>query len=246
LQSKSASLAFTDPDLNDVGYTVSVLGVSASGVIAGLPDAATLLTLLHPTGAKAAGSTQGVINATFSASEQTFDYLWAGETVTLTYTLQVADGHGGTSTQTFTVTATGTNDLPVINGGPVTASVQEDAGAGSSASGQLTVTDPDGSATKTWTVLHAPNYQFKIDEFKVVKTGGFTFDDTFSDGNPPPSVPSGSDNIPNYLVTGTISEQNGKAVLTGANAAYATGSPAGDPFFGEYATLRADSGHMDT
>jgi VCBS repeat-containing protein len=116
LQSKSASLAFTDPDLNDVGYTVSVLGVAASGVIAGLPDAATLLTLLHPTGAKAAGSTQGVINATFSASEQTFDYLWAGETVTLTYTLQVADGHGGTSTQTFTVTATGTNDLPVISG----------------------------------------------------------------------------------------------------------------------------------
>jgi hypothetical protein len=83
LQSKSASLIFTDPDLNDVSYTVSLLGVSASGVIAGLPDAATLLTLLHPTGVtKAAGSSEGVINATFSASEQTFDYLWAGETVT--------------------------------------------------------------------------------------------------------------------------------------------------------------------
>jgi VCBS repeat-containing protein len=117
LQSKSGSLTFTDPDLSDVGYTVSMLGVSATGVIAGLPDAATLLTLLHPTGVtKAAGSSQGVIDATFSTSEQTFDYLWAGETVTLTYTLQVADSHGGTSTQTVTVTATGTNDAPVITG----------------------------------------------------------------------------------------------------------------------------------
>jgi VCBS repeat-containing protein len=146
-------------------------------VIAGLPDAATLLTLLHPTGVtKAAGSSQGVINATFSAFEQTFDYLWAGETVTLTYTLQVADGHGGTGTQTVKVTATGTNDGPVISGGLVIASVQEDAGAGSRASGQLTVTDPDLSDTETWTVVggstpHAPNYEFKIDQFKVVRTG---------------------------------------------------------------------------
>jgi VCBS repeat-containing protein len=133
-QSFSRSLTFTDPDLNDVGYTVSLLGVSASGVIAGLPDAATLLTLLHPTGVtKAAGSSEGLISATFSASEQAFDYLWAGETVTLTYTVQLADANGGTSTQTVTVTATGTNDGPVISGGPVTASVQEDAGVGSRA-----------------------------------------------------------------------------------------------------------------
>jgi VCBS repeat-containing protein len=239
-QSFSSSLTFTDPDLSDVGYTVSFLGVSATGVIAGLPDAATLLTLLHPTGVtKAAGSSQGVINATFSASEQTFDYLWAGETVTLTYTLQVADSHGGTGTQTVTVTATGTNDAPVINQGPVVASVQEDTGTGS-VSGQFTATDVDGSATKTWTALHGSNYQFKIDEFKIEKNGGVIFDDTFSDGNPPPSVPSGSGNIPNYLVTGTISEQNGKAVLTGANAAFGAGSPAGDPFFGEYATLNTN------
>src|SRR2546430_5910700 len=60
-QSFSRSLTFTDPDLNDVGYTVSLLGVSASGVIAGLPNAATLLTFLHPDGVtKAAGSSQGV------------------------------------------------------------------------------------------------------------------------------------------------------------------------------------------
>jgi VCBS repeat-containing protein len=253
LQSKSGSLTFTDPDLSDVGYTISLLGVSASGVIAGLPDAATLLTLLHLNGVtKAAGSSQGVINATFSASEQTFDYLWAGETVTLTYTLQVADSHGGTGTQTFTVTATGTNDGPVINQGPVIASVQEDAGAGSRATGQLTVTDPDLSDTETWTVVggstsHAPNYQFKIDQFKVVRTGtnSFTFDDQFDDGLAPPSVPTGSGPIQSYFVTGTVVEQGGKAVLTGSNAGFGTGSPAGDPFFGEYATLNTNISPTD-
>jgi VCBS repeat-containing protein len=222
-------------------------------VIAGLPDAATLLTLLHPTGVtKAAGSSQGVINATFSAFEQTFDYLWAGETVTLTYTLQVADGHGGTGTQTVTVTATGTNDGPVISGGLVIASVQEDAGAGSRASGQLTVTDPDLSDTETWTVVggstpHAPNYEFKIDQFKVVRTGtnSFTFDDQFDDGLAPPSVPTGSGPIQSYFVTGTVVEQGGKAVLTGSNAGFGTGSPAGDPFFGEYATLNTNISPTD-
>jgi VCBS repeat-containing protein len=242
LQSKSGTLTFTDPDLNDVGYTVSLLGVSASGVIAGLPDAATLLTLLHPTGVtKAAGSSQGVITGTFSAPEQAFDYLWAGETVTLTYTLQLADAHGGTGTQTVTVTATGTNDGPVISGGPVVASVQEDVDAGSSASGQLTVIDPDGSATKTWTVLHAPNYQFKIDEFKIEKNGNLFFRDTFSDGNPPPSAPLGFGNISSYAVTGTFLESGGYVLMNGSNAAYATGSPSGDPFFGEYATLNTNT-----
>jgi VCBS repeat-containing protein len=249
-QSFSRSLTFTDPDLSDVGYTVSMLGVSATGVIAGLPDAATLLTLLHPTGVtKAAGSSQGVINATFSTSEQTFDYLWAGETVTLTYTLQVADSHGGTGTQTVTITATGTNDAPVISG-PLTGFVQEDAGAGSRASGQLTVTDPDLSDTHTWTVVggstpHAPNYQFKIDEFKITKNNGLFFDDSFDSGGPPPSAPSGFGPT-SYTVTGTILEQDGKAVLTGANAGFGTGSPAGDPFFGEYATLNTNIDSANT
>jgi VCBS repeat-containing protein len=158
---------------------------------------------------------------------------------------------GGTGTQTVTVTATGTNDGPVINGGPVIASVQEDAGAGSRAAGQLTAIDPDLSDTETWTVVggsapHAPNYQFKIDELKIIKNGGLFFDDTFGDGNPPPSAPTGFGNITSYSVTGTISEQGGKAVLTGSNAGFGTGSPAGDPFFGEYATLNTNTDPTNT
>ena len=35
----------------------------------------------------------------FSAQDKSFDYLAAGESVTLTYTVQVADTHGGSTTQ---------------------------------------------------------------------------------------------------------------------------------------------------
>jgi hypothetical protein len=114
----------------------------------------------------------------------------------------------------------------------------------------LTVTDPDLSDSHTWTVVggstpHAPNYQFKIDEFKIIKNEGLFFDDTFGDGNPPPSAPSGFGPT-SYTVTGTVLEQGGKAVLTGANSGFGTGSPTGDPFFGEYATLNTNTDSANT
>ena len=50
---------------------------------------------------------------TFSAEDNSFDYLAAGEQVTLTYTVQVDDHHGGVVTQPVTITITGSNDAPV-------------------------------------------------------------------------------------------------------------------------------------
>lgn len=66
--------------------------------------------------------------------------LRAGHSELDTFTVTVNDGHGGTTTQAVTVTVTGTADAPVIGGLDV-GSTKED--AGSSASGVLTVTDPD-------------------------------------------------------------------------------------------------------
>src|SRR5215471_994547 len=162
-------------------------------------------------------------------------------TVAPTDTTKIVDDHNGSPvTQPVTVTVA-TNHAPVINGGPIVASVQEDGGTASRATGQLTATDPDQTDTQTWTVVggsspHAPNYQFKIDEFKVVKTGTnpFTFDHTFT-GNTPPAAPS-------YFVTGTFpSDGTGPgAALDGNNAGFGTGSPPGDPFFGQYATLNTN------
>src|SRR6185295_14168226 len=52
----------------------------------------------------------------FCSAPQAFDYLAAGQTLILTYTLTANDGHGGTDTQTVTITITGTNDVPTVAG----------------------------------------------------------------------------------------------------------------------------------
>ena len=45
-----------------------------------------------------------------------FDFLAAGDVLTLTYMATVSDGHGGSASRPITVTIAGTNDLPTIVG----------------------------------------------------------------------------------------------------------------------------------
>ena len=122
----TGTVTFTDVDLND-HHVVSVTGVATSGVTSGLPGNSNVLgwlslgTLTDSTGTGTGGS-----NAwTFSAQDGNFDYLAYGEIVTLTYTVQVNDGHGGVVTQPVTITVTGTNDTPDITSGPQTGAITE-------------------------------------------------------------------------------------------------------------------------
>ena len=41
-----------------------------------------------------------------------------GETITLTYTMTITDGQGGSANDTILITITGTNDAPIINDVP--------------------------------------------------------------------------------------------------------------------------------
>ena len=50
----------------------------------------------------------------FAAPDNSFDYLADGEHVTLTYTLQIDDHHGGVVTQPVTITVNGANDAPSV------------------------------------------------------------------------------------------------------------------------------------
>jgi VCBS repeat-containing protein len=50
----------------------------------------------------------------FSAPDSYFDYLAHGETVMLTYTVEVDDHHGGVTSQDVVITVNGSNDAPVI------------------------------------------------------------------------------------------------------------------------------------
>ena len=122
----TGTVTFNDVDLND-HHVVSVTGVATSGVTSGLPGNSNVLgwfslgTLTDSTGTGTGGS-----NAwTFSAQDGNFDYLAYGEIVTLTYTVQVNDGHGGVVTQPVTITVTGTNDTPDITSGPQSGAITE-------------------------------------------------------------------------------------------------------------------------
>jgi VCBS repeat-containing protein len=113
----TGTLHFTDVDLADVygANSATLVGVATAGVTTGLPDTTDLLGFFTPGNVtKVAGTADGTIDWTFSAADRTFDYLAAGEQVTLTYTVQVADPNGATATQTVSLIVTGTNDAPVI------------------------------------------------------------------------------------------------------------------------------------
>jgi len=53
---------------------------------------------------------------TFSAKDKVFDYLGVGQHVTLTYTVEIDDGHGGVVGVPVTITVNGAEDAPVITG----------------------------------------------------------------------------------------------------------------------------------
>lgn len=120
---QSALLNFQDLDFSDTGsgYSATVLHTAVTGVTAGLPhDPAALDAILRsyltPSVIKNIGSTDGALTETFSAPGKAFDYLAAGEKVSLIYTIEIKDAAGATSTETLTVTITGVNDLPQIIG----------------------------------------------------------------------------------------------------------------------------------
>ncbi|GAB5460426.1 VCBS domain-containing protein [Hoeflea alexandrii] len=115
-------LTFTDVDLSDTGHSASVVGaVIRSGESDGLsilgiplPDSVLRAFLTIDAVAKPAGSGDGSIDYSFSVPDLTFDYLAKGQSVTLTYTVELSDGDGGVTTQQVPITITGTNDRPEI------------------------------------------------------------------------------------------------------------------------------------
>ena len=111
------SLGFTDIDLHDVNYTATILGETSSGLAVGLPpDLATLegYLTLGPV-SKDSGSSMGEVSYTFATQDNVFDYLPQGESVTLTYQVQVTDPYGASSTESLSFTVNGANDLPVAD-----------------------------------------------------------------------------------------------------------------------------------
>jgi VCBS repeat-containing protein len=147
------ALNFTDVDLANTGHTATVLSASATGNTSGIIFGnAELMSFFHVDNViKNAGSSDGVINTTFSGPDLAFDYLAAGEHLDITYVVQLDDHAGGVSTQNVQVTVVGTNDKPIYLSGPESAHLIEDQNVNSSgdltAHGDLFFTDIDLSDT---------------------------------------------------------------------------------------------------
>ncbi|GLT20710.1 hypothetical protein GCM10007933_01610 [Zoogloea oryzae] len=89
--------------------------------------------------------------------------------VTVTYT--ISDGHGGTTTGTATINVTPLPDNAVMSAG--TGTVKEDTPAQSSASGTLTITDPDAGEAAFQTQT---NVAGTYGSFSVAANGAWTYD----------------------------------------------------------------------
>ncbi|WP_247834400.1 VCBS domain-containing protein [Bradyrhizobium sp. 200] len=148
----SGSIKFADVDLTDT-HEFTVTGVTAAGVMTGLADHDTQFGWL--TLGDLTDSTDGILGSqvwSFSAPDSYFDYLADGETVTLTYTVEVDDHHGGLVTKPVTVTITGTNDVPTLaaeDAGKLTDTAADDSFG--SLTGTLAGTDVDHGETDSLT-----------------------------------------------------------------------------------------------
>ncbi|SFJ27898.1 VCBS repeat-containing protein, partial [Bradyrhizobium sp. Gha] len=144
--STTGTIAFNDVDLIDT-HTASVT-----------PDSGNTLggTLTLGAVSESATTSGGTVGWTYTVADNATDDLAAGQTATESFTVSIADGHGGTVDQIVTVTVTGTNEAPTIVAGATTATgaITEVAGttgstSADSASGSIAFGDVDLLDTHT-------------------------------------------------------------------------------------------------
>jgi VCBS repeat-containing protein len=243
--SATGNVLTNDTDV-DVGDTRSVTAVNGSATNVG--------TAIHGTYGTLTLGANGQWTYSLDNADADTQALAQNEPASDVFTYTVADAAGATSSTTLTINVTGTNDAPVITGGPTTGSVKEDVTP--QASGQLAAVDPDHGAVLTWSVVGAPasgntDYHFRADSFLVTKGAGanliVVLQDDFSDGNPPPSSPPLNPGQPNqqntsYAGIGTFAEAGGKLLLDSNNAVSFVGVGNPNPVIGQDAIVRTNIG----
>ncbi len=145
--SASGSLTFTDVDLIDThtaGQDTPVFSWSGGTLTGDQKSALTSASLLTLNPVDSTNSGIGSIGFTYSAADSAFDFLAAGQTLTVSYNITVTDNHGESSTQPITFTITGTNDTPTPVNDVVAVNEDATASATTRATGVLANdTDPD-------------------------------------------------------------------------------------------------------
>ncbi|MDF0582650.1 VCBS domain-containing protein [Bradyrhizobium yuanmingense] len=150
-------LAVSDVDATD-HVTVSVDAVQVkldnvlqTGSVGGLSHADLLNYLTVPSGDILNGTaTHAQFTWQFNSAGQAFDFLAAGQTLSLQYTIVPSDAQGFGTSAVVTINVTGTNDAPTLSDlhiGPLTDTADDD--TFSNLTGQLAGTDADSGETAT-------------------------------------------------------------------------------------------------
>jgi VCBS repeat-containing protein len=142
--SAGGTLTVTDVDTPDTISVSNVALYNATGSQGTITDQQLLamFTVAPMSGVAANVGDSGNLAWSFNSTPEAFNYLNAGQSLTLEFAVEVSDGHGGQDTQHVSVIINGTADAPVIGGVDI-GSVTEDDAAHTIASGALTISDPD-------------------------------------------------------------------------------------------------------
>lgn len=126
---------------------VSIESVKSSGTIDGLSsNNSELFKMLSLT------SNENKINWNFNSASEYFDYLAQGETLTLTYTIKVADSSDPAkfNTKDIVINIVGTNDAPVVS--TEVTSIDNSNESSVNAGGKITITDVDANGSTQPTI----------------------------------------------------------------------------------------------
>jgi len=221
-------------------------------------------------GATQAWSVQGAAVGTYGAMAVDSNGQWTytldnaahqnlalGESHNESFVVRVTDDQGAFEDQTVTVTITGTNDAPVIAGGPQAGAVQED--VVTQTAGQLVASDVDNDAVLAWTLsggtggeanytFDGVDYTFTVDQLNIARNGLDYFSDAYADGNPGVGGLFGGVIPGSYFTSGVFQEAGGRLIMddSGAGPTFAHLFTS-IPYLGHFATVATDiSNNMST
>jgi VCBS repeat-containing protein len=190
----NGTLTVTDVDTTDT-ISTSVGLTTVTGPTNGLTNAQlqAMFTVTPASGLAANTGDANNLGWNFNSGGQAFNYLRAGQTLQLVYTLTVSDGNGGTDTEAVTLTITGTNDAPVLTDTSDPAAVVELGNASAqdlaAINGSFSVTDLDIGDTLDASVVGGAVVQLNGSPFALpagasalTAAGAFTVTDTTSNG----------------------------------------------------------------
>ncbi|WP_413429504.1 VCBS domain-containing protein [Synechococcus sp. Cu2B8-bc1011] len=238
----SGSFAIADVDLSDV-QSVSVTASTTTSTETA-ETSTTLGSLTATVSDNTTADGTGAVSWTYSVADSAVDYLAAGQTISETFTITVADGNGGNASQDVTVTVTGTNDQPVA--AAVAINATED---GPTVIGNFTETDADSTDSHTFAIGSWTQIGDDIDGEAAADRSGYSVSLSgdgnvvaigapFNDGNG-----SSSGQVRLYRNTGdswaqigddidaeAAGDQSGTSVaLSGDGSIVAIGAPLNDP-----------------